>query len=135
MTIGTWKTIGLWALTIMLAAFFLFAGLTKLSGSPQQVSSFLRWGYPGWFLYFVGLMEAIGGAGLLVPRVAGVAAALLVGTMAGATITHLVHGEWNAAPVPLVLLSVLCLILYARRGGLEVLRPILRRILGSLPSM
>lgn len=112
---ATWKLVLLWALTALLAAFFLTAGGTKLAGLPVQADNFTRWGYPGWFMYGVGVIEAGGAIALLIPRVAGFAALLLCGTMVGAALTHLVHGETNAAPVPLVLLALVALVGYARR--------------------
>ena len=110
-----WKRILLWALTALLAAFFLVAGGSKLASSASSSVNFARWGYPGWFLYVVGVMEAGGAIALLVPRVAGFAALLLCGTMVGAALTHLVHGEMTAVPVPLVLLALVALVGYARR--------------------
>ncbi len=112
------KAVALWALTVLMAAVFLVAGGTKLSGLPAQTSNFVRWGYPGWFMYVVGLMEAAGAILLLVPRLAGFAVLLLGGVMIGATATHLIHGETNAAPVPLTLLALVLVIGYARRGPL-----------------
>ena len=113
---ATWKRILLWALTALLAAFFLVAGGSKLASSASSSANFARWGYPGWFMYVVGVVEAGGAIALLVPRVAGFAALLLCGTMAGAALTHLIHGETTAAPVPLVLLAFVALVGYARRA-------------------
>jgi uncharacterized membrane protein YphA (DoxX/SURF4 family) len=110
-----WKVVLLWMLTVLLTAIFLTAGGTKLAGFPVQADNFARWGYPGWFMYVVGVVEAGGAIALLVPRVAGFAALLLCGTMVGAALTHLVHGEMTAVPVPLVLLAFVALVGYARR--------------------
>ncbi|MSR25282.1 MAG: DoxX family protein [Nitrospiraceae bacterium] len=111
-----WKTVGVWALALILAAFFLVAGGLKLRGTPSQVDNFAHWGYAAWFLYAVGAVETAGALGLLVPRLAGFAAMLLGGTMLGAALTHLVHDEMKAVPVPLVILGLLAVIGYARRG-------------------
>lgn len=112
----TWKAAGVWALTAILAAFFLIAGGLKLRGAPSQVDNFAHWGYAGWFLYVVGAVEAVGAVGLLVPRLAGFAAMVLGGTMLGAALTHLVHHEMKAVPIPLVILGLLAVVGYARRG-------------------
>ncbi|MEK6695186.1 MAG: DoxX family protein [Nitrospirota bacterium] len=112
---ATWKLVLLWILTAFLTVIFLTAGGTKLAGFPVQADNFARWGYPGWFMYVVGVVEAGGAIALLIPRVAGFAALLLCGTMVGAALTHLVHGEMTAAPVPLVLLALVALVGYARR--------------------
>jgi uncharacterized membrane protein YphA (DoxX/SURF4 family) len=113
---ATWKLVLLWALTALLAAFFLVAGGAKLASSASSSVNFARWGYPGWFMCVVGVMEVGGAIALLVPRLAGFAAALLCGTMVGAALTHLAHGETTAAPVPLVLLALVALVGYARRA-------------------
>lgn len=116
-----WKTVLLWILTALLSAFFLFAGGTKLAAAPSSVANFARWGYPGWFMYVVGVFEVGGAIVLLVPRLAGFAALLLCGTMVGAALTHLVHGEMTAVPVPLVLLALIARIGYARRAPVAAL--------------
>jgi uncharacterized membrane protein YphA (DoxX/SURF4 family) len=81
---SVWKLAGLWLLTVLLAAFFLMAGGAKLVGSPSQIAHFVRWGYPGWFLYVVGIVESVGAIGLVVPRLAGFAVFILGIAMIGA---------------------------------------------------
>ncbi|MBI5775847.1 MAG: DoxX family protein [Nitrospirae bacterium] len=119
--VARWKTVRIWALTAILAAFFLVAGGLKLRGAPSQVDNFAHWGYAAWFLYVVGAVEVAGAIGLLVPRLAGFAVLLLGGTMLGASLTHLVHHEMKAVPVPLVILGLLAVVGYARRGPLVTL--------------
>ena len=116
-----WKQAGVLALTVILAAFFLLAGGLKLRGIPSQVDSFAHWGYAAWFLYVIGAIEAAGAIGLLVPRLAGFAVLLLGGTMLGASLTHLVHHEMKAVPVPLAILCLLAVVGYVRRGPLVTL--------------
>ncbi len=118
---------GLWVLTLLLATFFLVAGGTKLMSDPASTNNFVRWGYPTWFRFVIGVMEAWGGLLLLVPCLAGLASILLGMVMIGATATHLVHGEIEAVPVPLVLLALLALLGYARRDSVGSL---LRRLKG-----
>ena len=112
---ATWKVVLLWILTAFLTLIFLTAGGTKLAGLPVQADNFARWGYPGWFMYVVGVIETSGAIALLIPRLAGFAALLLCSTMVGAALTHLIHGETTAVPVPLVLLAFVALVGYARR--------------------
>lgn len=116
-----WKAAGIWLLTVILAAFFLLAGGLKLRATPAQIENFGHWGYPEWFLYVVGAVEVIGAIGLLVPRLAVFAVVLLGGTMVGASLTHLVHNEMKAVPIPLIILGLLALVGYARRGPLATL--------------
>ena len=117
----TWKTAGVWMLTVILAAFFLLAGGLKLRGAPSQVDSFAHWGYAAWFLYVIGTIETVGAIGLLMPRLACFAALLLGGTMLGASLTHLVHNEMKAVPVPLVILGLLAVVGYAKRDPIVAL--------------
>lgn len=120
-----WKQAALWSLTLFLAWFFLLAGGTKLVSDPASTNNFIRWGYPTWFRFVIGVMEVGGGLLLLAPRLAGLAAVLLGMVMLGATGTHLVHGEVEAAPVPLVLMVLIALVGYARR---ESILSLLRRL-------
>jgi uncharacterized membrane protein YphA (DoxX/SURF4 family) len=117
----SWREIATWALTAVLASFFLVAGGLKLAGAQAQVDNFAHWGYAAWFLYVVGAVEASGAVGLLVPRLAVFAALLLGATMVGASLTHLVHNEMKAVPIPLVILGLLAIVGYARRGPLIAL--------------
>ena len=105
------KTIGLWALTLLLVLMFFMVGLNKFT-SPGWIERFANWGYPENFLYVIGVLEMLGAVVLLIPRLAGYAAGGLIVLMIGATITHLVHGEFPGSVIHLVLLSI---ILYARR--------------------
>lgn len=105
------KTIGLWALTLLLVLMFFMVGLDKFT-SHGWMERFANWGYPDHFLYVIGVLEMLGAVGLLIPRLAGYAAGGLIVLMIGATITHLVHGEFPGSVIHLVLLSI---ILYARR--------------------
>lgn len=116
-----WKEIGIWTLSSVLAVLFLAAGGLKLHGGPKQVDNFAHWGYALWFLYVIGAVEIVGGIGLLIPRLAGFAVLLLGTTMIGASLTHLVHNEMKAVPVPLVILGLLAVVGYVRRGPLVAL--------------
>ncbi|XYI01913.1 DoxX family protein [Sorangium sp. So ce1128] len=109
--------IALWALQILIAATFVFAGVNKLLGLQQEmVENFARIGLGVWFQYFVGVLELVGGVGLLIPRVCSRAALLLAGVMGGAVLTHLfVLPPWYLASIPAVLSVVLGLIAWARR--------------------
>ncbi len=116
-----WKHAGVWALTVILAALFLLAGGSKLAGSPKAVGDFAHWGYAAWFLYVIGAIEVAGAIGLVIPCVAGFSALLLGVTMLGASLTHLVHHEMMAVPIPLVILGLLAVVGYVRRGPLVTL--------------
>src|SRR6185437_10895813 len=85
------KTITLWILSGLLAALFLFAGGFKLVKPEMAKAGFVQMGYAAWFAIFIGVCEVLGGIGVLIPRVAGLAAACLSVIMAGAVYTVVSH--------------------------------------------
>jgi uncharacterized membrane protein YphA (DoxX/SURF4 family) len=115
------KTVGLWILTALLAFAFLGAGGSKLAGAAPHPESFVRWGFPLWFMYVTGAIEVVAALLLLVPRTATLAAGLYVGTMVGAVLTHLKAGETGQIVAPLVLLGLAVVVGLARRH--EVVAP------------
>ncbi|MDN5749896.1 MAG: DoxX family protein [Pseudonocardia sp.] len=98
----------LWALQILIGVFFVVASAApKLLGEAYAVQIFVEIGAGDWFRYFVGAVELAGGIGLLVPRLAGLAALGLVGLMVGATYTQLTVFDAPAATVTPIILGVL----------------------------
>jgi uncharacterized membrane protein YphA (DoxX/SURF4 family) len=111
------KNVALWALQILTAAAFLLAGYASLSGQPMIVETFDKIGIGQWFRYVTGGIEVASAILLLIPRFTPVGAALLVCTMTGAVLTHLVIG---GSPVPaLVLWCFAAVILWGRFGNLK----------------
>jgi putative oxidoreductase len=111
-------TIVLWALQIALAVSFVGAGLAKVAGDPQMVDTFTKVGVGQWLRYLVGALELAGAVGLLIPRLAGLAAVGLAALMIGATITNLVVLDTSPA-LPLGFLLVAGLIAWIRRDQLK----------------
>jgi putative oxidoreductase len=107
-------TIGLWALQVLLGALFVLLGTGKF-GDPTWQRNFERWGYPDGFYMVVGVLEALGGLLLLVPRLASYSAAMVSIIMIGASLTHLVHGEFRRVAPPLIYLALLAIVGVARR--------------------
>jgi uncharacterized membrane protein YphA (DoxX/SURF4 family) len=92
--------IALWSMQIILAALFLFAGVMKFVMPVQEMTK--GSGLPGSFFHFIGLMEMLGGIGLVLPSVFRIAPSLtplaacgLGIIMLGATVTSLPMG-WMA---------------------------------------
>ena len=81
--------IALWVLQVLTAAAFLMAGFAKLSSQPMMVETFEKVGIGQWFRYVTGFIEIGSAMLLLVPRLTSVGAALLVCTMTGAVLAHL----------------------------------------------
>jgi len=110
-------TIVLWALQAALAVPFAGGGLLKLTGSPEMVDLFSQIGAGQWLRYLVGALELAGAAGLLVPRLAGLAALGLAGLMVGAAATNLLVLDASPA-LPVALMLVASLIAWVRRAQL-----------------
>ncbi len=112
------KNVALWALQIVTAAAFLLAGFGALSGQPMMVETFDKIGIGQWFRYVTGGIEVMSAILLLIPRLTPVGAALLVCTMTGAILTHLVL--IGGSPLPaLVLWCFAAIILWGRFGTLN----------------
>ena len=85
------RTAVLWTLQALLALMFVVASAApKFAGEAYAVQIFEQIGVGQWFRYLVGALELAGGIGLLVPRLAGLAALGLVGLMIGAGYTQVV---------------------------------------------
>ena len=110
---GRAKSIAAWALQVLLSALFLLQGVSKLLSSASWVARFKTWGYPDGFYFVVGATELLCALMLLIPRIAGVGAMMLMVVMAGATVTHLAHGEPQVITT-LVLMALLGLVVYIR---------------------
>jgi uncharacterized membrane protein YphA (DoxX/SURF4 family) len=115
----------LWIIQILLALLFLFAGGTKLvipydklmeMGSPNQIV------FPALFIKFIGVVEVLGGLGLVLPGLLRIkkgltplAAIGLTILMVGAVIVVVAGDGVSMAITPFVV-GVLCaLVAYGRR--------------------
>jgi putative oxidoreductase len=79
--------------------------------------------------YVVGACELAGAVGLLVPRLAGMAACGLVGLMAGATLTNVLVLEVAPAPT-LILLVAAAVVAWALRDDVRTILPARRSAVG-----
>jgi putative oxidoreductase len=100
--------VGLWILQIGAAGMFLMVGFFKLSGDPRMVALFDAIGLGQWFRYVTGSLEVLGALLLLIPRLSGLGALLLMGVMLGAVPTHLfvVGGSPLSAIILLIVTGV-----------------------------
>jgi putative oxidoreductase len=107
-------TVVVWIVSVLLAAVFATTGISKLIGSePIGLQAAAMRGFPEWIRMVVGIVEVAGAAMLLVPRVAGGAAAMLALLMIPATITQWISGEAGVA-VPIILLVLLLIVAWRR---------------------
>ncbi|MFL5597479.1 MAG: DoxX family protein [Gemmatimonadaceae bacterium] len=99
--------ISLWSVQILLAALFLFAGVSKLIMPVDVLAAQSH--LDGEFMRFIGVCEFLGGLGLVLPgltrirtELTSLAAAGLVIIMTGATVITIAQGAGFGAVVPLV---------------------------------
>ncbi len=108
------KNIALWVVQGLLAAFYALQGVMKIIGSEEVVANFQKWGFPHKFYLLIGVLELLGGIGLLIPRTTFYAAAGLILVMIGAAVTHITHGEAAMLPMPVIPLLLLAAVAYLR---------------------
>ena len=112
----------LWTIQGLLALTFLFAGVSKLVMSAEDLTA--QTDLSANFLRFIGVCETFGAVGLILPALLKVrpgltplAAAGLVVIMAGATVVTLAAGEGPLAIVPAVVGVLAAYVCYARTRG------------------
>ena len=105
-----------WACAILLAMAFVFAGITKLEGpsAMRWAERFARWGYPENAQYVIGVLEILGGVGVMLPAWRRAAAGILIALMIGALGTHAVQAEFPRLIPPLVLAGLAFLLFLSR---------------------
>jgi putative oxidoreductase len=116
----------LWAAQIALAALFLVTAAPKLAAAQSAVATFARIGAGQWLRYLVGAAEPVGAVGLLIPGLAGLAAAGLAADMAGATIINTTVLHSAAALLTIPLCVALVFLAWNRREQISHLAAALR---------
>ena len=115
--------IALWILQVLLALAFLGAGVMKATQPRTALQKNMTWveHVPAWAVRLVGILEILGGLGLILPAVThiapilvAIAATCLVLTMIGAIITHVALKETSRSIAPLVLLLLALFVAYGR---------------------
>ena len=109
----------LWIIQVLLALLFLFAGGVKLVLPIEEMTK--QMALPGLFLRFLGVVEVLGGLGLILPGLLRIktwltplAAAGLVIIMIGATAISLRIGPVGPALFPLVTALLAAFVAYGR---------------------
>lgn len=115
--------VGLWVAQVLLAAAFLMAGGTKVSAPIEQLQAQMPWvsGAMGGAVRFIGLVELLGGVGLILPaatrilpKLTPLAAYGLLTVMVLGSITHLSRGEYPMILANLVLGGLAAFIAWGR---------------------
>ena len=111
---------GDWLLRGGIAFVFVTAGIDKYS--PDWVRLFQEIGLGQWFRHFTGVVEILGGIGVVVPSATGIlpmlsvlAAIGLVIVMIGAVGTHIRLKELDKVPGPIVLIALCVFVAYGRQ--------------------
>ena len=108
------KGIVVWIISGLLALAFVASGAFKLLNLETARENFEAFGLPAGLALFIGLCEIGGGIGLLIRRLAGLAALGLVIIMVGAVYSHVTHTP-VAEALPAVILGLLCgFVVYSR---------------------
>ena len=104
-----YKTIGWWALKVVVAAVFIAAAAAKLAGVQQMVDEFSQIGLGQWFRYFTGVTEMMGAIFLLVPATTAYAAVYLILVCICALIAQVfvLHGDVIHAIVLAIILGLI----------------------------
>ena len=105
---------------IILSIIFLLSGGAKLASLQIEILAFERWGYPLWFMYFIGAVEVIGGICLLLNWLAALASAGLAAMMVGALVTHIKFNEWGMRAVATTIFIML--VFFAVRNNQDIFK-------------
>ena len=112
-------TYALWVVQVLLALLFLFAGGSKLVLPLDQMTASVP--LPGGFLRFIGVVEVLGGLGLVLPALLRIRPGLtplaglgLVVVMAGAVVVTAMFEGLALSLIPLVVGLLAAFVAYGR---------------------
>lgn len=105
-----------WVIQILVALFLLTAAsLPKYFGHETAVEMFDEIGYGDWFRYFTATCELAGAIGLLVPRLAALAATCLIALLVGAIgFLVFVLDDPQLVVTPIILVGLLAVVVRKR---------------------
>ena len=115
--------IGLWFTQALLALFFIYSGGFKLITPIVKIAAMWPWAgdYPN-LLRFTGVVDLLGGIGLILPALTRIKPGLTVLAalgcallMIGAIIFHLSRGEGASTPFNFVILALALFVYWGRR--------------------
>lgn len=84
-----WKLIVVWTLQITVFIVFLITGISKIVGTENMMTLFIKIGLGEWFRYLTGSLEVIGALLILFPRSAFWGGFMLASLTIGEFFTHL----------------------------------------------
>jgi uncharacterized membrane protein YphA (DoxX/SURF4 family) len=111
--------VALWIAQTLLAVIFLFAGGMKLVMPIEELTAQMP--MPGVFVRFIGIVEVLGGLGVILPWLTGIrpgltalAAAGLVIIMIGATVLTVMIADIAMALIPIIVGLLAAFVAYGR---------------------
>ncbi|MHC1562349.1 DoxX family protein [Actinomycetospora sp. C-140] len=107
--------VALAALQVVLAATYVMAASGKVTLDPTVVAGFAMMGIGPAGIVAIGVLELAAVVGLLIPRLAGLAATGCVALMVGATITTVATMGVAMAVFPAAVLVLVAVVAYVRR--------------------
>jgi uncharacterized membrane protein YphA (DoxX/SURF4 family) len=113
-------------IAVIMSLMFLPPALFKLTDFFIAVQFFTKWGIPLWMMHFIGASEVAGIIGLLMPRTRPTAAFALFLLMFGGLVTHLTHGEYFFAAMPIAYGAGLYLLMRDSLPQFSVREPVRR---------
>lgn len=113
------KNILLFLMSANYANIFIKNGWAKFDAEGFWSGAFIdRWGYGLYFMYFIGVLEFLGGIGILIPKANKYAAFTLAVVMLGAVITRIVFGT-SIDDVIWILFTMVTLFYISIEKGIE----------------
>lgn len=104
--------IALKSVAVLLAALFFVSGGAKIGGWLD--AQFEAWGYSPGFAVLLGIFEVVFAIALLIDRAATWGAFGLMIIMLGAVGTHLLHGQYTLALLPIAVFGLLGFVAWGR---------------------
>jgi uncharacterized membrane protein YphA (DoxX/SURF4 family) len=129
-TAGTRFRVILWTAQILLAALFIMSGVAKLFTPIPELVKSIPWtgDMSVAFVRFIGIVDLIGGIGILLPALTRILPRLTVAAALGcallqafAMVFHLSRGEGMMLPFNLVLLGLSLLVAWGRSRRAPIL--------------
>ena len=103
----------MWSFITLMAVQFLAAGIGKLTGDWNNM--FMKWGYSPSFAYIIGFIEVAAVVALFIPKTRKWAILVLIISMIGAAITHLLNSQSSRIIHNIILIVILSGIYYLDR--------------------
>jgi hypothetical protein len=120
---GKWLNFGLWAAQILLGLAFCLFGFMKITSPIAELSKTMPWAgqMPLAFVRFIGVIDSLGGLGVLLPAITRILPFLTVWAAIGCAVLqvlaimfHASRGEFQVLPLNFILLALAAFILWGR---------------------